>query len=116
MEKRFEDMQVWRDAHELTMRIYQLTKSFPEAEMQYPHGIAHLLKDTALTVSGKIAFASAFDEDEEQAEWLLVPLKASRQLTVYLQKARPFLPLEVYEELIDANNHVQRQLEALTLE
>ncbi len=50
--KSFEDLNIWKEAHHLTLEIYRITKSFPQEEM---YGLTSQLKRAATSIPSNIA-------------------------------------------------------------
>ncbi|MEK7521609.1 MAG: four helix bundle protein [Patescibacteria group bacterium] len=50
--KDFTDLRIWKKAHELTIRIYELTKKFPREEI---YGLTSQLRRAAVSVESCIA-------------------------------------------------------------
>lgn len=44
MRNKFEDLEVWNKAHQLTLQIYKLTNKFPKEETKYHLLLAYDLK------------------------------------------------------------------------
>lgn len=50
--KRFEDLIVWRKAHQFVLAVYRLTKEFPKSEM---YGLTSQFRRAAVSVPANIA-------------------------------------------------------------
>jgi four helix bundle protein len=50
--KRFEDLVVWQKSHELTLRVYRITKTFPREEL---FGLTSQMRRAAVSVAANIA-------------------------------------------------------------
>ncbi|MCH7761100.1 four helix bundle protein [candidate division TA06 bacterium] len=50
--KRFQDLEVWRKAHEFVLNVYQVTKKFPQEER---YGLALQMRRAAISVPANIA-------------------------------------------------------------
>jgi four helix bundle protein len=50
--KRFEDLIVWRKSHELALRVYRITKTFPREEL---FGLTSQMRRAAVSVAANIA-------------------------------------------------------------
>jgi four helix bundle protein len=50
--KKFEDLVVWQKAHQLVIKIYRLSKMFPQGEI---FGLTSQIRRAAVSVSANIA-------------------------------------------------------------
>ena len=50
--KSFESLIMWREAHKVTLRVYELTKSFPKEEL---FGLTSQFRRAAISISANIA-------------------------------------------------------------
>lgn len=50
--KRFEDLEVWRKAHELVLKIYKITKDFPAEEK---FGLVSQMRRASISIPANIA-------------------------------------------------------------
>jgi four helix bundle protein len=50
--KNFDDLEVWKKAHQIALMIYRVTKEFPKDEM---YGITNQLRRSAVSVGANIA-------------------------------------------------------------
>lgn len=50
--KSFQDLSIWKEAHQLTLEIYRITSKFPKSEM---FGLISQIQRAAVSVPGNIA-------------------------------------------------------------
>ena len=50
--QRFEDLSIWHKSHQLVLRVYRMTKTFPKVEM---YGLAAQMRRSAVSVPANIA-------------------------------------------------------------
>lgn len=50
--KSFQDLNIWKEAHQLTLEIYRITSKFPKSEM---FGLISQIQRAAVSVPGNIA-------------------------------------------------------------
>jgi len=67
--KGYEDLQVWREAMELVVACYQLTRRFPKSET---FGLSNQLQRAAVSVPSNIAEGQARRSRAEFARFLLI--------------------------------------------
>lgn len=69
----------WQRAHALTLRVYRLTREFPDHER---HGITNQLRRAAASVAANIVEGSAHDNAKEYVRYLGIA-RASLKETEY---------------------------------
>lgn len=74
----FRNVEVWRKAHELTLRIFQITEAFPKTET---FGLSVQLRRSAMNIPMKIAEGCGHDDRTE----LLRCLRNARATGVELE-------------------------------
>lgn len=52
MERNFTDLEIWKEAHRLTLEIYKITKSFPKTEI---YGLTSQIRRASVSVGLNIA-------------------------------------------------------------
>ena len=52
MIKNFEDLEIWQEAHKLTLEIYKITKKFPTDEK---YGLISQLRRSAASIAANIS-------------------------------------------------------------
>ena len=65
--QRYRDLEVWKRSHALVLRIYQLTKSFPDDER---YGLTSQLRRAAVSVPANIAEGSKRRTSQDFARFL----------------------------------------------
>ena len=75
--KNFRDLKVWQKAHDLTLKIYRDTKSFP-AQEQY--GITSQLRRAAVSISTNIAEGCCRGSDNDFARFLEIAFASASEL------------------------------------
>lgn len=63
----FEDLEVWQEAHKLTLEIYKITRKFPKGEQ---YGLASQLKRSASSIAANIAEGHSRDTTKEFVKFL----------------------------------------------
>ncbi len=64
----FRDLEIWKDAHRLTITIYKLTSSFPRSEL---YGLTSQMRRTAVSVELNIAESHGRYHYAEEVKFLL---------------------------------------------
>jgi len=81
----FQDLIVWRKAHELALSIYAETKAFPREEL---YGLTSQLRRAAASVPSNIAEGSARGGAKEFGQFLAVALGSATEVEYQLLLAR----------------------------
>jgi four helix bundle protein len=67
--RNFQELSVWQKSHELTLRIYKLSLSFPREEL---FGLTSQIRRAATSVPTNIAEGSGRDSDAEMKRFLII--------------------------------------------
>ncbi len=108
----FQNLEVWRKAHVLTLDIYRLTESFPRAKV---FGLATQLRRQSAQISIKIAEACGRDRSSEfalclgQARGTGVELEYALLLSCDLDPIQP----DAHDALLHQVVEVRRMLSGL---
>jgi four helix bundle protein len=108
----FKGLKVWTKAHELTLEIYQRTRSFPKDEI---YGLTSQLRRAAASIGANIAEGCGRRSDAEMKRFLQIARGSASELEYHLLLARD-LQLVAGDEFknLEARVHeVQRMLAAL---
>ncbi|CEJ44752.1 four helix bundle protein [Umezakia ovalisporum] len=91
----FRELQEWEKAHELTVAVYEITKTFPEEELQ---GLTQQIRLACASIPIKIAQACDRDDYEIQLDFLETARDAVIEVEYYL--------LLCYElQMVDSSNY-----------
>ncbi|MGD0007223.1 MAG: four helix bundle protein [Terriglobia bacterium] len=77
----FKDLKVWQKGHELTLWIYQATKSFPKEEM---YGLTSQLRRAAASIPANIAEGCVKGSGAEFRHFLQVALGSASELEYHI--------------------------------
>lgn len=100
----FKDLRVWTKAHELTLAVYQKTRSFPKEEM---YGLTSQLRRASASVGANIAEGCGRRSDAEMRRFVQIARGSANEVEYHLLLARDL-------ELLHAGGH--KELEAKVLE
>jgi four helix bundle protein len=112
MAQNFEDLQVWQKAVELAVRIYALTRMFPDDER---FGLTSQLRRSAVSVSSNIAEGRGRLSEGDFRQFLGIAQGSTYEVLTQLLIAKRlrFAPLEAIAECEDLSNEVSKMLSAL---
>lgn len=110
--KDFKELRVWSKAHELTVSIYVITRSFPKDEM---YGLTSQVRRSASSIGANIAEGCGRHSDGEMTRFLQIARGSASETEYHLLLAKDLGLLSVAEfrkaehKLLE----VQRMLTAL---
>ena len=110
--KDFKELNVWRKAHELTLSVYEVSRSFPREEL---YGLTSQLRRSASSIGANIAEGCGRRLDGEFTRFLQIARGSSSELEYHLLLARDlgFLDVTRHEDFEKRLREVQRMLTSL---
>jgi four helix bundle protein len=110
--KDFKDQKVWERAHQLTLRIYTATSSFPKEELD---GLTGQIRRCSASIAAAIAEGYGQRTDQELHRFLAVASGLAGELDYYLLLAHDlkFLNQTHYQELSGTLSGLRRMLTAM---
>jgi four helix bundle protein len=79
--KNFRDLKVWEKSHELTLDVYQITKSFPKEEL---FGWTSQIRRSCSSIPANIAEGCGRKGDAEFARFLQIAFGSANELEYHL--------------------------------
>lgn len=109
--KDFKSLKAWGKAHELTLRIYNATKSFPKDEL---FGLTSQLRRAGASIPANIAEGCGRNGDAELARFLSIAAGSASEVEYHLLLAHDlnYLSHAEYEQLNEEINELKRMLTA----
>ena len=109
----FKNLKVWRKTHELTLTVYQSTRTFPKDEI---YGLTSQIRRAAASIGANIAEGCGRRSDPELRRFVQIARGSANELEYHLLLARDlrFLTPEEYGELEARILEIQRMLAALS--
>ncbi len=103
---------VWTKAHQLTLRVYLMTRTFPKEEM---YGLTGQLRRAAASIGANIAEGCGQRSDAEMKRFLQIARGSASELEYHLLLAKDlqFLAAGEFQDLDDKVKEVQRMLASL---
>ncbi len=108
--KRFDDLLVWRKAHEFVLNVYKLTLSFPRHE---DYGLALQMRRAAVSIPANIAEGFMKRGRPDKARFMNIAQGSIEECRYYLILTRD-LGYANTGELISALEEVGRMLQTYT--
>ena len=112
MENRFENLEVWQEAHQLVLRAYKATDTFPKEEK---FGLCSKLRRAAASVATNIVEGNSRSHKKEYLQFLYLA-RGSLEETKYLlllSKDLGYLDEDLYQDLQAGCEHVGKMLSGL---
>ncbi|HEV2484575.1 MAG TPA: four helix bundle protein [Terracidiphilus sp.] len=109
----FKDLKVWNKAHELTLLIYQRTRTFPREEI---YGLTSQIRRAAASIGANIAEGCGRRSDPELKRFIQIARGSANELEYHLLLARDLnlLSADDFSNLEAKILEVQRMLAALS--
>lgn len=108
----YKDLKVWEKAHHFTLRIYELTKSFPKDEI---YSLTNQLRRAASSIAANIAEGCGKNSQNELAHFLNISLGSSNEAEYFLLLAKDlkYLEIDIYDPLANNINEIKAMLISL---
>ena len=108
----FKRLEVWSKAHELTLLIYQRTRSFPKDEM---YGLTSQIRRASASIGANIAEGCGRRSDPEMRRFIQIARGSASELEYHLLLANDlhFLATDEFAAMESNILEIQRMLAAL---
>jgi four helix bundle protein len=108
----YKELRVWKDAYELTLDIYEITKGFPEDER---YGLISQMRRAVVSIPANIAEGYSRNHQKEYIQFVTISLGSCNELGVYLllSKDLGFISDCAFDELNDKNIGIGQMLSSL---
>lgn len=112
MIKSFTDLDVWKTGHELVIKVYGATKSFPKDEQ---FGLVSQMKRSSASVTANIAEGFGRQHSKEKEQFYLISAGSLFELKDQLLIAKDvaYIDDEIFLELAELANKCHAQLNAM---
>lgn len=111
--RNYEDLQVWRKAHNLTVQIYKDTRCFPHEER---FGLTSQIRRSCSSIGANIAEGCGRRSDGEMGRFVQIAMGSGAELSYHLRLARDLdlLSKPTFEHLRSDLSEVMRMLSSLS--
>ena len=94
----YKDLKVWEKAHEFTLKVYEMTKTFPKEEI---YSLTNQLRRAASSIPANIAEGCGKNSKADLANFLNIGLGFANESEYYLLLSKDllYLQIEKFEEL-----------------
>jgi hypothetical protein len=97
-------------------KLVQMTKHFPPHEQYGVSGLANDLVNTCILLHSHIVTVAQIKDEYHRARFLKLPYIHSQRIVRLLHKARPYFPLEIFEELCQDLEDIQSEMQSHILD
>jgi len=110
--KDFRELKVWQKAHQLTLAVYETTRSFPREEL---YGLTSQLRRASSSIATNLAEGCGRSSDSDMARFCSMAMGSASELEYLLMLARDLGLLGENQEkpLLLATTEVKRMLASL---
>jgi len=108
----FKKYDIWKLSHQFTLKIYDLTSSFPKEEM---YGITSQIRRAAASIPTNISEGCGRDSDAEFNRFLTIALGSATEVEylIVLSKDLGYIPNGLGETLAIEINTIKRKIYTL---
>jgi four helix bundle protein len=108
----YKDLKVWEKAHQFTLDVYRVSKSFPKEEI---YGLTSQLRRAASSIAANIAEGCGKHTKNDFANFLNISLGSSNEAEYFILLAKDlnYVSSDEYNVLIKLINEVKAMLIAL---
>lgn len=108
----YKDLKVWEKAHQFTLKVYDVTKSFPKEEI---YSLTNQLRRAAASIPANIAEGCGKNSKADFANFLNIGLGSANESEYYLLLSKDLLYLKPdnFEVLNKLVNEIKAMLIAL---
>ena len=109
----FKQLKVWTKAHDLTLAIYQCTRTFPREEI---YGLTSQIRRASASIGANIAEGCGRRSDPEMKRFVQIARGSANELEYHLLLARDlqFLAVGQFKDLEAKTLEIQRMLASLS--
>jgi len=111
--RNYEDLQVWRKAHSLTLAIYKNTQCFPSDER---FGLTSQIQRSCASIGANLAEGCGRRSDPEMGRFVQIAMGSGAELSYHLLLARDlgFISKTSFEQLRTNLSEVMRMMSSLS--
>ena len=108
----YKELKVWQKSHAFTLKVYEITKSFPKDEL---YSLTNQLRRAASSVPANFAEGCGKNSNNELAHFLNISLGSSNETEYFLilSKDLKYLSENNFIELEDNINEIKAMLISL---
>lgn len=103
---------VWKYGHEITLEIYDITKTFPKEEQ---FGVTNQMRRASYSIPSNISEGCGRESDAEFKRFLIIARGSATELEYFIILALElgYIEKDIYKQIYDKVNKVKRSLNSL---
>ena len=107
--RNFQELLVWQKGHELTLKVYKISSSFPKEEL---FGLSSQIRRSAASVPTNIAEGCSRNSNAEMKRFLIISTGSCSELEyqIILAKDLGYIPESAFKELSESAITIRRML------
>ena len=111
--RNYKDLNVWEEAHRLTLSVYKATLVFPKEER---FGLTSQMRRASASIAANLAEGCGRRSDGEMGRFIQIAIGSGSELSYHLLLARDlgFLKKDEHDELNTVLERVMRMLSAFS--
>ena len=112
MSRNYKELKVWELSHDLIIKMYKITKSFPKSEW---HGLIPQMRRSAVSIAANIVEGAGRNGQKEYIHFLQIALSSAGELDyyIYLVKELEYIQINLYEDLKNNCQQIMKMLNGL---
>lgn len=110
----YKDLKVWERAHQLTLKVYRVSKGFPKEEL---YSLTNQLRRCVSSIPANIAEGCGKNSQKDFGNFLNIALGSANEAEYFLLLSRDldYLPMDEYLILNDNINEIKAMLISLII-
>lgn len=111
--RNFRNLIIWQKSHELTLKIYSLTKHFPKEEL---YGLTSQIRRSAISIPSNIAEGCGRNSEAELARFMTISIGSLSELDyqLFLASQLSFIDSELFYQLEYEINELRKMMYSFT--
>ena len=107
--RNFQELLVWQKSHELTLKVYKVSSSFPKEEL---FGLSSQIRRSASSIPTNIAEGCGHNSNAEMKRYLTISTGSCSELEyqIILAKDLGYIPKAAFKELSESAITIRRMI------
>ena len=107
--RNFQELSVWQKSHELTLKIYKISSSFPKEEL---FGLSSQIRRSSSSIPTNIAEGCGRNSDPEMRRFLIISAGSCSELDyqIILAKDLGYITQSIFKELSEIIISIRKML------
>ena len=112
--RNFQELLIWQKSHQLTLKIYTISRSFPKEEV---YGLISQMRRSSSSIPTNIAEGCGRNSNPEMQRFLVYSAGSSSELEYQLILSRDleYIPVDTYKELSASVIEIRKMIHSFIL-